>query len=112
MFFDGVGNRPLLACRGCLTPEGTYVLVGGPKGPVLGPMIRLLRAVMLGLVVRQSFVSFVAEARREGLELLQTLLADGQITPVVDRSWPLAEAPAALDYLQTGRARGKIILTS
>jgi NADPH:quinone reductase-like Zn-dependent oxidoreductase len=45
------------------------------------------------------------------LEYLRTLLESGELKPVIDRVFPLAEAAAAQQYIETGRPRGKIVLT-
>jgi NADPH:quinone reductase-like Zn-dependent oxidoreductase len=45
------------------------------------------------------------------LEALRPLLEAGQVTPVIDRTYPLADAPAAMRHLEAGHARGKIAIT-
>ena len=59
----------------------------------------------------QRLRSFVAAARLEDLEFLKGLLESGKVTPVIDRTYPLAEAPEAIRYLMGGHARGKLVLT-
>ncbi len=108
---DIAGNRSLSECRSVLTPDGTYVLVGGPKGRWLGPLPRLLHALLLSRLVRQRLVSYIAQETRQDLLLLQGLLAAGTLTPVIDRTYPLDDAAAALAYQGAGHARGKIVVT-
>ena len=54
--------------------------------------------------------SFVAKASQEDLQLLKKLIETGKVTPVIDRVYPLSEAPEAIRYLAEGHARGKIVL--
>jgi NADPH:quinone reductase-like Zn-dependent oxidoreductase len=42
---------------------------------------------------------------------LKELLESGKVKPVIDRTYPLSEAPDALRYLENGHARGKIVIT-
>jgi len=49
--------------------------------------------------------------RQADLDTLRQLIDAGQVTPVIDRTYPLAEAPQAIRRLQTGQARGKIVIT-
>jgi len=53
---------------------------------------------------------FVAKNHYEPLERLSTLIEDGRVVPVVERTYPLAEAPAAMADLEAGRARGKLVI--
>jgi NADPH:quinone reductase-like Zn-dependent oxidoreductase len=53
----------------------------------------------------------VATRSHDDLEMLTGLIEAGKVTPVIDRTYPLAEAPAAMGYLEEGHARGKIVIT-
>lgn len=112
VILDTAGNRSLASLRGALTPRGTLVIVGGEEGGKwLAGTDRQLRAALLSPLVSQRLRSFVAAARQEDLEFLKGLLESGKVTPVIDRTYPLAEAPEAIRYLTAGHARGKIVLT-
>jgi hypothetical protein len=50
---------------------------------------------------------FMAKSNRDDLAVLRGLLADGQVTPVIDRTYPLSEVPEALRYLEQGLARAR-----
>jgi len=54
---------------------------------------------------------FIAHVDRDELLALKELAESGKVTPFIDRSYPLAEAPAALAYLETTRAQGKVVIT-
>jgi NADPH:quinone reductase-like Zn-dependent oxidoreductase len=106
-----VGGTPSLAAqRRALTPHGTLVLVGAGKGAG-GPMASLLAALVRSRLLRQRVVSFIAKVDREDLVTLKELIDAGKVTPVIDRTYPLAETADALRYLETGHARGKVVVT-
>ena len=71
---------------------------------------RALGAFLLSRFVSQEMAMFLAELRREDLELLGELLATGKVTPVIDRRYALADVPAAIRYLEEGHARGKVVI--
>jgi NADPH:quinone reductase-like Zn-dependent oxidoreductase len=54
---------------------------------------------------------FLASLNKEDLVFLQGLLEAGKLTPVIDRTYPLNETPAALAYVEAGHARGKVVIT-
>jgi NADPH:quinone reductase-like Zn-dependent oxidoreductase len=111
VILDIAGNRSLSELRRALTPRGTLVIVGAEDaGNWLG-IRRQLRAAALSPFVRQKLGFFISKERRQDLEELRTLLEAGTIRPVVDRTFPLEEVPAAIGYLRGGHARGKIVVT-
>ena len=110
VILDIAGNRSLSDLRRALTPWGTLVIVGGEDaGKWLG-IRRQLRAAALSPFVRQKLGFFISKERPEDLEELRKLLEAGTIRPVVDKTFPLEEVPAAIQYLRDGRARGKIVV--
>ena len=54
---------------------------------------------------------FVVLENNEDLMVLKELIESGQVTPAVDRTYPLSEVPAAIRYMQEGHARGKVVIT-
>ncbi|MFQ5547357.1 MAG: NAD(P)-dependent alcohol dehydrogenase, partial [Woeseia sp.] len=111
LIIDNVGNHPLAANRKVLTPEGTLVIVGGPKGDWLGPLMRPVGAMLLSPFVDQTLLFFVARIRQENLNTLADLMQAGEVTPVIDRTYDLSDVPAAVAYSEEGHARGKIIIS-
>jgi NADPH:quinone reductase-like Zn-dependent oxidoreductase len=104
------GNTPVRRLRRVLTPRGTLVIVGGEgKGRWLG-MGRQLRAAALSPFVGQRLGFFVNRGNAADLVVLAGLIESGQVTPAVDRTFPLAEAAAAVSYMSEGRARGKVVV--
>lgn len=111
LFLDCIGNHSLTACRRVLQPKGNYVIVGGPDGRWLGPLTRGLKALVIDRFVKQKLVMFIANTNKADLAFMHDLMADGKVKPVIDRCYPLHETPAAIRYLETGHARGKVIIT-
>jgi len=86
------------------------VIVGGPKGNWIGPLMGLIKAPLLSLFVDQQFLNLLAELRQEDLTLLGELIETGKVLPVIDKRFELNEVADAIRYSETGRARGKIII--
>jgi NADPH:quinone reductase-like Zn-dependent oxidoreductase len=110
VIIDNVGNHPLRAVRRVLEPDGTHVMIGGPKDdPWLGPVLGFLKAPLMSRVSSQQFAVLLAEMNAADLSVLNSMIEAGQVTPVVDRTYPLQDIPAAIAYLETQRARGKVV---
>jgi NADPH:quinone reductase-like Zn-dependent oxidoreductase len=109
---DIAGSRTLSECRRVLTPSGVLVGVGAPsRGRWIGPMSRSLKIFVAAPITSQKMTFFMAEPRRDDLATLADLLETGKITPVLDRTYPLSQVPEAIRYLETGHARGKVVIT-
>jgi len=105
------GNRSLRRLRRMLTRTGTLVFVGGEDGGRWLGLARQLAGVALAPFVGQRLVMFVASENAADLGVLTELLESGAVRPAVDRTFPLGEAPAAVGYMRTGRARGTVVVT-
>jgi NADPH:quinone reductase-like Zn-dependent oxidoreductase len=111
LVLDNVGNRPMSDYTDILKPDGIFVIIGGPnEGAWLGAMISPIKAKLLSPFVSQDFRFFLADSNPADLTLLGELMQSGKVAPVIDRHYPLAEVPAAIAYLESGRARGKVII--
>jgi len=109
LILDIGGNSRLSRLRRALTPRGTLVIAGG-EGDRWTGVGRQLRALALSVLIRQRLTMFVSRHRQADLDTLRLLTEGGQIVPVVDRTYPLAEAPLAIRRLSAGQARGKIVI--
>jgi NADPH:quinone reductase-like Zn-dependent oxidoreductase len=110
---DTAGRRPLSQLRRALTPNGTLVIVGGDGGGRwTGGFFRgVLRAPLVSLFVGQRLRGLASKVKHEDLITLAELTESGTLTPVIDRTYPLIEAPDAIRYLEEGHAAGKIVIT-
>lgn len=111
VIFDLIGNHSLSRCRGSLTHEGTLVLSSGTGGRILGPMGRILRALLLSPFVSHNLSLFSQNGSAETLDELRELIESGQITPAIDRTYPLSEVREAVRYFAEEHARAKIAIT-
>ena len=112
LILDIGGNNSLFRLRRALTPKGTLVIVGGEEGGSLtGGFGRQLRALVVSMFVSQRLTMLASKERHTDLEALRPFLENGQVTPVIDRTYTLAEVPAAMKHLEAGLARGKIAIT-
>ncbi len=111
LIFDCIGNHSLSSCRRVLQPAGTYVMVGSNARGIIGPMARMLFAILLSRFVTQTLVGFIAKFNQDDLAFLRELILSGKITPVLDRSYTLNKVPDAIRYLETCHAQGKVAIT-
>lgn len=112
VILDIGGNRRLSHLRRALTPRGRLVIVGGENGGRwLGGSHRQLRALLLSPLVSQKLGTFIASENAEDLRVLRDLIESGKIAPVIDRTYPLSQTPAAIRHVQEGRARGKVVVS-
>jgi NADPH:quinone reductase-like Zn-dependent oxidoreductase len=112
LIFQLAGTRSPSECRGALTPKGTLVLSSGESdGRWIGPVERIVKALVSSPFVSQKMVSFTVKPNKEDLQFLRQLIETGKLAPVIDRTYPLAEVPEAIRYLEEGHARGKVVLT-
>ncbi|MGI9234067.1 MAG: NAD(P)-dependent alcohol dehydrogenase [Woeseiaceae bacterium] len=111
LIIDMVGSQSLTENRRVLKPHGRMVLVGGPKGNWVAPLWPPLKAAMLSPFIDQEIGMMLAVLTGDDLEYLGGLMADGRLTSRIDTRYSLANTVEALRYLETKRARGKVIVT-
>jgi NADPH:quinone reductase-like Zn-dependent oxidoreductase len=116
LIFDVASNLSLSDCRRALTPAGTYVFIGHDhfgkaRGRILGSLPRALGLMALSPFVRQLPTPDWSNPRQsEAMAALKRFIEAGQLTPVVDRTFPLGEVRDAMRYLVEGHARGKVVV--
>lgn len=112
VILDIGGNSSLSRLRRALTPSGTLVIIGGETdGRWLGGNDRQLRAVLLSPFVGQTLRTLTPHENSRDIKTLTDLIEAGQITPVIDRTYPLVDAARAIRYVEQGHARGKVVIT-
>jgi NADPH:quinone reductase-like Zn-dependent oxidoreductase len=101
---NAVDSRSSRDLRRALTREGKVVLVAGPLRQLLG-------GVVLGPFRKKKLLPLMANIKKDDLLVLKDMVDSGNVTPVIDRSYPLAETPEAIRYVEAGHARGKVVVT-
>ncbi|MFL6590027.1 MAG: NAD(P)-dependent alcohol dehydrogenase [Chthoniobacterales bacterium] len=115
VIFDNVGNHSIAERRRVLTPNGLCVLAGmGSAGKHEGQWPRLagnLKAFFVSPFIPHKFKFFIGKLLKADLIVLRDLMAEGKVTPVIDRQYPMSKTAEALRYLEDGHARGKVVIT-
>jgi NADPH:quinone reductase-like Zn-dependent oxidoreductase len=116
VILDIAGNHPWPDIRRALTPGGTFVLIGHDQYGAAGHRWFGSLGRFFKLMVMSPFVGHIhpfrgAKDPGDRLVVMKELIEAGKITPVIDRTFPLSEAPEAIRYLESGRARGKVVIT-
>jgi NADPH:quinone reductase-like Zn-dependent oxidoreductase len=112
VLFDNAGNRSWLSMRRVLAPNGTVVLVGGPRRRrVLGPLGHIIRIKLAAKVGGRTAVFFIAKPNRDDLATLRDLIEAGHVRPVIEQRFELAQIAEAMRGMRDGHARAKIVVT-
>lgn len=111
LIFDNVGDRPWSQTSRVLGPNGKNVAITGPKHAVMGPFRHLLARKVAAAFGSKQLAWFTAQIKVADLDYMAALLESGEVVPVIERTYPLAEVPDALRYLGEGHALGKLIIT-
>lgn len=111
LLFNVNGGRSWSEYKRVLKPGATFVLVGGPKMPVVGPLGLLIKIRIAMLGSSQKFAFFIAQFNREDMLVLKNLLETGKVKPFVEKAYPMTRIADAMRHLGTGHARGKIVIT-
>jgi NADPH:quinone reductase-like Zn-dependent oxidoreductase len=116
VILDNVANHSLSEFRRVLKPNGIYVLIGGggaSENRWLGPgLTQAFKAMFLSKFVSQQMGMMLAELNQKDLTFLADLMQSGKVTPVIDKRYKLSELPQAIEYLEQGHARGKVVITA
>lgn len=111
LLFNVNGSRSWSEYKRVLKPDATFVLVGGPRTPLIGPLSLLIKMRIGMLGASQKFAFFIARFNREDMLVLKDLLETGKIKPFVEKTYPLTRIADAMRHLGTGHAQGKIVVT-
>jgi NADPH:quinone reductase-like Zn-dependent oxidoreductase len=104
------GTYSPAAVRKMLTPHGTLIQSFGDGSRWFGPVGNIIKAVALNALVGQTLKSFTAKVTAQALKEVGDLIESGRITPVIDRTYPLTEAAAAVELVEEGSPAGKVIV--
>jgi NADPH:quinone reductase-like Zn-dependent oxidoreductase len=92
-----------------LKKSGRYVGVGGTSS-TLDVLMSLVTNLIIARIKGRKVLSFIADINQEDLRFLSGLLEEGAIVPVIGRRYSQGEIPEAIRYVETGHARGKVII--
>ena len=110
LIYCAVGNHSITEYKRALKPQGVCVIAGFTslrlmfEHLILGPRRSKVGGQRVGIMG-------TVKSNRDDLEMLRQLLETGKVMPVIDRCYALDQVPDALRYLETGRAKGKVIIT-
>ena len=111
VLFDNHGNQSPKVNRELLTDGGRWVIVNGPMSShTWGPMGYIARAYASCLFSPVKAIQFTAAENVADLDLLAAHVADGSVTPHVEREFPLGDVATAIEHLATNRTRGKLLV--
>ncbi len=103
LIIDMQAHHKLSDYKRSLSPGGRYIMVGGES-------FRIFQAILYSLLGIGHFSLLLHKANR-GHEALEKMMRSGQVKPVIDRCYPLAETLEAMRYYAAGKARGKVVIT-
>lgn len=104
LVFENGGSHPLSAVRRTLKPGGILVYNSGAS------MRRVAMAQLLSRLGQRVYM-FLANLNHADLMVIRRFIEEGKVRPIVDRAFTLAQTPAAISYVETGSARGKVVVT-
>jgi NADPH:quinone reductase-like Zn-dependent oxidoreductase len=112
LILQAAGTHSPAACRRALTAKGTLVQISGDSANRwIGPLTRIVTGRLLSSFVSQTITTFTVQPNRGDLDFLRTLIEAGQVSPVLDRSYPLTDIHDAVRHVETGHTRGKVVVT-
>jgi NADPH:quinone reductase-like Zn-dependent oxidoreductase len=111
LILDNIENRALSDCRRALTPTGTLLLNSGTGAKGIAMLVRMAKPIVLSPFSRQTLRRFLSRANADDLKVLTDLADSGKLKPVIDRTYPLTDTVEALTYIESGHARGKVVVT-
>lgn len=113
VIFDLVADKSLKAYGRVLKPEGKYIGAGvlGSEASIVRMLPGMLNGVLLSILTKQKFISFITKSDKDDLPVLAELIETGKVKPVIDRTFSLNEVPEAVRYVAGKHARGKVVIS-
>ena len=111
LILDIGGNSRLSRLRRALAPKGTLVIVGGEEGWNLTGGFKKVTEGGIHLNVGQRLTMLASKESHTHIEAVSRFIESGQVTPIIDRTYPLAHVTEAMHHLEAGDVRGKIAIT-
>jgi NADPH:quinone reductase-like Zn-dependent oxidoreductase len=110
LIIDNVGSHSLSETRHALVSDGKLVPNGAAVNGWFGGIDHVFIASIVSLFVRRQGRPFLSLPNQADLATLKEYTESGKVMPVIDRTYPLTEAPEALGYVAEGHARGKVVI--
>ncbi len=107
LILDVKTNRSMFDYARALSPNGTYVTVGGS-------MARLFQALLLApwiSITQHKHIRILALKPNKGLAYMKELFEAGKVVPVIDGPYKLSEVPEAFRHFGEARHKGKVVIT-
>jgi NADPH:quinone reductase-like Zn-dependent oxidoreductase len=101
------GYRPLSDYKGALNPGGRYVMAGGDNKQIFEALLKA-RWVFMGSGKKAAVVASYTGS--DDLEIMKRLCEEGRIKPLIDRVFDFKETVEAFRYMETGHAKGKVVI--
>ena len=111
LILDNVGNHSFSDTRRTLTPDGTLLSNGAPVGGWFGGLGHVIVAMLQSMLHKQQGRPFVSFGTIEHLRAVTELVEAGQVTPVIDHTYPLSEGPNAIANVVAGHTSGTAVIT-
>ena len=111
LVLDVGGTLRLSRLARILTDEGRLVMVAPGAGQWAGPIVRVFGGLVRTRFGTRELRAFLATPNREDLLALKELIEGGRLRPVIDRVYPFDEIPEAIRHVESGRARGKVVIS-
>jgi NADPH:quinone reductase-like Zn-dependent oxidoreductase len=112
VILDNIGNRSIRDLRRAATTNGIVIVNGGgPPGHIFGAVGSILHAAMVNLFVQQKLTMVPTTWSRDDLLAVTDLADAGTLRPLIERTYPLVDTAAALQHVEAGHARGKVVIT-
>ena len=107
LILDIAVQRWIFHYNRALTSEGIAIMVGGS-------VTRVFINILLGKMMtgkKKIGIGAWKPNNKENLNFLKELFEADKVKPVIERCFPLSDAPEAFRYLGAGHARGKVVIT-
>jgi NADPH:quinone reductase-like Zn-dependent oxidoreductase len=111
LILDIGGNARLSAMRRVLTPNGRVVMVAPQPGQWIGPIARVVGAVITSRLGSKPARAFIADVSRDDLITLTGMIEAGKIRPVIDRTIHFEEIPDGIRHVESGGSAGKVVVS-
>jgi NADPH:quinone reductase-like Zn-dependent oxidoreductase len=112
VIFDMGANRSFAELRRVLSKDGRWLIVGGViSNGWLGPLGRVAGGIARSRFVSQKVQLVSARLTADDLATLANYLSAGKIRPVIETTFPLNDVGKALDHVEKGRVKGKVVVT-